>query len=175
MANEPRMFREDELELLVADRVAKETAELETKVSELEAEVADLRTKHETAEALKVAAEQAAAEAAAKLEELTGEVEQSRADKAAAVKAERAAKIRELTSDDFVTAEREESYAAMEQAAFDDLVAQLEAAATKRAANPPKPSTETAAFTGGSPAAPKAPADGSTSVLSRFLAASAGL
>ena len=143
---EGRTFTEGETYALVADNVARETAALEAKKAEmqttitsLEAEKAELQTQLDLAVAGKEKAEQDFEDYKA---------EQARVAEVAARQEERVAKVREAAShlkDDFFTDERAARWAAMEQAAFDDYVAEL--AAVSEGVKPAEetPSAETAA------------------------------
>lgn len=143
---DPKTYTEDEHLAVLADRVAKETAELTTKVTELEAANVALKASNDVLEA-----EKAGLNTSLETERAAFVAFKEELEKAAAISAvteERAAKVKELTpfAPDFVTPERSATWATMEQAAFDALCEGLEAA--KPAAGSAR---EAAAFSGGAP------------------------
>lgn len=120
---EARTFSEEEHTAIVADRVARETAELEgqnqtlqEQVTALTTEKAELQTRLDTAEVARAAAEQALADYKA---EVTATAEK------AARRAERLASVREAAKhmpDAWFTDQRADEWAAMEQASFDSFL-----------------------------------------------------
>jgi len=170
---EPRTLTEDEAYAIVADRVAKETADLNAKVTTLTAENTDLRNKLDTSEAALVA-EKAARETAEKAfetykteEAAKREVAKLATDRVAAIKTANPA----LESDaEFFTPERAARWGAMSQPDFDDLLAQFGRMAGPAPADGGKP-RETAMH--GAP--PKDPAtESKTSAGRGFLTAIQG-
>jgi hypothetical protein len=168
---EPRMFTENEHLAVLSDRVATETSELTAKNADLLAEIANLKIERDTAEASRLAAETARDTVASDFE--TFKSDSSSAAAIAAVKDERKAAVTKLTAEDFVTAERADEYAAMEQAAFDAFISTLTAAveAAGKVTQPTGTPTENASFGGGAPAAPVTPGT-KTNVAGQFLAMS---
>lgn len=96
VAEQGRVFSEEELVAITADRVTRETAELTSKVETLEGEKTDLGNKLDVETAAREAAEQKAAKAETDLQEFKDGVEAEKA--AAARKDERLAKVREAAS-----------------------------------------------------------------------------
>jgi chromosome segregation ATPase len=93
---DPRTFTEDELEAITADRVARETAELNEKLETVTKDRDEAQSKLDVEIAAKEAAEQAAAQAKAEHEEFVQKAEAEQA--ALAKKDERVAKVREAAS-----------------------------------------------------------------------------
>jgi len=123
---EARTFSEEEHTAILADRITRETAEIATEKAALEAQVetlttekAELQTKLDASEVAKAAVETEFANYKADLE--------AKAEIAARTD-ERVAKVREAAAhmaDDWFTEDRAQTWAAMEQAAFDGYVAEL--------------------------------------------------
>lgn len=128
MADE-KAYTEAEHIAILADRVAKETADLTALRDQLSSEKDELATKLDVAESAKVAAEQAAEEAKKALEQFQAEVEQER--EAAARKDERLAKVREnashLGEDFFEDEARVKRIVAMKDEDFEGYLADLSA------------------------------------------------
>jgi len=130
MAESPvkdRVFSEDEAYAIVADRVARESAELKDKITTLESEKAELANKLDVEIAAREAAELKAKEADTKHEEYLAQVEAEKA--ALARKDERLSKVREaashLTDEFFEDESRVNRIVAMDDEAFDGYVADL--------------------------------------------------
>ena len=107
MADDDRQFSESELTAIVADRVARETADVQAERDQLQASNDDLQNKLDVETSAKEAAEQRAAEAEKSLEDYKAEVESEREQSAR--KDERIAKVREAAdhlSDDFFKDEK---------------------------------------------------------------------
>lgn len=107
MADDDRTFSESELTAIVADRVARETADVAADRDQLKAENEELSTKLDVETSAKEAAEQRATDAERALEDYKTEVEAAR--EAAARKDERIAKVREAAAhlgDDFFADEK---------------------------------------------------------------------
>lgn len=159
-----KKFSEDEMALLLADRVAKETADLTAERDSLKAERDELATKLDVETAARGAAEQ-------KVEELQKEFETFKADleslrEAAERKDERIAKVKEAAAhlgDDFVTDEaRVKRIVAYSEEDFEGYLADLKAAApTKATPGVPRES----ALSGSTPAGD----GGTTSAARGFL------
>ena len=151
-----RVFSEDEAYAIVADRVARESAELTNKIATLESEKAELANKLDVEIAAREAAEQAAKDAETKHEEYLAQVETEKAQ--AAKKDERLAQVKEAAShltDEFLQDEsRVARIVAMDDEAFEGYVADLRETAEK-APKPDdsKPPRETAME--GNPVTPK--------------------
>ena len=139
-----RTLSQDEHNAIVADRVARETAQLASEKAALESENTELKTKladaesaRETAEAAKATAEQA----------LTERTEADERQKAAAERYdERAKKVREAAyhlKDDFFTPERLQRAAAMEDERFEEYVKELAEMAEASGKAKPDPTKET--------------------------------
>lgn len=145
VAADGRTFTEGETYALVADNVARETAslqaekaELETTVTTLKAENADLQNQLDVAVAAREKAEQDLVDYKADLEEKAAMAERREA---------RVAQVREAAAhlkDDFFTDERAQRWAAMETAEFDTYVAEL-AAVSAGVTTSTQPTAETAA------------------------------
>jgi chromosome segregation ATPase len=122
-----RVFSEDEAYAIVADRVARESAELKDKITTLESEKAELANKLDVEIAAREAAELKAKEAEAKHEDYLAQVEAEKA--ALARKDERLSKVREaashLTDEFFSDESRVNRIVAMDDEAFDGYVADL--------------------------------------------------
>lgn len=135
-----RVFSEDEAYAIVADRVARESAELKDKIATLESEKAELANKLDVEIAAREAAELKAKEAEAKHEDYLAQVEAEKA--ALARKDERLSKVREaashLTDEFFADEARVARIVAMDEEQFDGYVADLR----ETAANAPKPDGE---------------------------------
>ena len=172
---EPRTLTEDEAYAIVADRVAKETAELTKKNADLMASNTDLQNKLDTAEAALVA-EKAAKETAEKAFETYKTEEAAKREQAALadtrVEAIKTANPALKDDKDFFTPERAARWAKMDQTDFDDLLAQFGRFATKPGEAPKddKGARETAML--GSP--PKDPGTDTTSAGRGFLTAIQG-
>jgi len=139
-----RTLSQDEHNAIVADRVARETAQLtgekarlETENTELKTKLADSEKARETAEAAKATAEQA----------LTEKTQADERQKAAAERFdERAKAVREAAyhlSDDFFTKERLERAAQMEDERFAEYVKELAEMAAASGKDKPDPTKET--------------------------------
>jgi chromosome segregation ATPase len=128
-----RVFSEDEAYAIVADRVARESAELKDKITTLESEKAELANKLDVEIAAREAAELKAKEAETKHEEYLAQVEAEKA--ALARKDERLSKVREaashLTDEFFQDESRVNRIVAMDDEAFDGYVADLRETAEK--------------------------------------------
>lgn len=122
-----RVFSEDEAYAIVADRVARESAELKDKIATLESEKAELANKLDVEIAAREAAELKAKDAEAKHEDFLAQVEAEKA--ALARKDERLSKVREaashLTDEFFEDESRVKRIIAMDDEAFDGYVADL--------------------------------------------------
>lgn len=163
-----KTFSEEEHLAILGDRVANETAELTAKVATLEAENATLMTQNDTLEAAKRAAEQAKADVEQEFADF--KVETERAAEIAKVRDERAAQVKGLVGDDFVTEERADRYAAMPESEFAAFVADLQdAKPAKTEGEPSAPSTREAAMSG-SPAQSSAGTSGGPSTARELLA-----
>lgn len=126
----PRTLTEHEAYAIAADRVQRETADLNAKVETLTTEKAELSSKLDVAEAT-LAIEKTAREKAEKdLEDFKGQVETER--QVASRRDSRTAKVREVAAHlpaDFFTDERITRWALMDDAAFDATVAEMAALA----------------------------------------------
>lgn len=145
-AKESRVFSEDELVAIASDRVARETAELTTKIEELTSEKTELANKLDTEIAAREAAEQRATAAEQKHQEY---LEQLEAEKAAAArKDERLTKVREAAShlpETFLEDEqRVERIIAMDETHFEGYLSDLRDAAANAPSGESTPPRETA-------------------------------
>jgi len=122
-----RVFSEDEAYAIVADRVARESADLRTQIETLGKEKDELANKLDVEVAAREAAELKVKEAEAKHEEYLAQVDAEKA--ALARKDERLTKVREAAShlsDEFFEDEsRVKRIIAMDDEAFDGYVADL--------------------------------------------------
>lgn len=125
--SEPRIFTEDEMNAVLADRVAKETASLSENVAALTAEKADLAAKLDVAEATKVALETEKAAAVKEFEDFKASLEAEKAQ--AAKKDERLAAVKvaasHLTDEFFTDEDRIARIVAMSDDSFAGYVADL--------------------------------------------------
>lgn len=186
-----KVFDQEQLEVLTASAVEKETAALVAEKAELTARVDELTVASETLaaekaslqdridvlEAEKAAAEKAATDAQAAFDAYKN----AEAEKAAAEvrKSERLAAVKAAATnvaEDYFTEERVARWAEMSQESFDVLVADISEAAAKTAqetaseSNSADAARETAAFKGG-----EAPTSQSASALKGFLTATGKL
>lgn len=126
-----RTFSEDEAYAIVADRVARETSEMTSKIQTLEAEKADLANRLDVETAAREAAEQRATAAEAKHEEFLKALETEKAKESR--KEERLAQVREaashLTDEFFKDESRVDRIVAMEDDVFEGYVKDLRDAA----------------------------------------------
>lgn len=126
-----KTFTEDEHTAILADRVAKETADLTATVESLTAQVTELQNRLDVTESAKVAAEQSAKAAEEAHEAFKNEVEEREA--AAARKDDRLAKAKEVAAhlgDDFFADEaRIARIVAMKDEEFTSFVGDLAATA----------------------------------------------
>lgn len=142
-----RTFTEQEAYALVADNVQRETAAAAAQVETLTSEKAALETRLEVAEAA-LASEKARADGAIEWHEaFVAQVEREKAN--AGRRDARVAKVREtakhLKEDDpFFTPERADRWAQMDDAAFEDYIAELAAVSTGVSASEGAPPRETA-------------------------------
>lgn len=122
-----RVFSEDEAYAIAADRVARETAELNQTIETLKAEKADLETKIDVEVAAREAAEQRAKAAEEAHEKFVADLEAEKA--AESRKADRLAKVREAAShlpDSFFEDEaRVQRIVAMDDEHFEGYLADL--------------------------------------------------
>ena len=145
-ATEPRVFSEDEAYAIAADRVARETSELNEQITALQAEKAELATKLDVEIAAREAAEQQVTAAKAEHEEFVAGIEAEKARLAR--KDERISKVREaashLSDEFFADQGRVERILAMDDDAFDGYIADLKDAATHAPQPDGQPPRETA-------------------------------
>lgn len=132
-ATDPRVFSEDEAYAIAADRVSRETAELNGKIEELQRQVAALTAERDEA-ANKLDVEITAREAAEKKhEDFLAELEAEKAKQSK--KEDRLAKVREAANhldDDFFADEaRVDRIVAMDDEVFEGYVSDLKVAAAK--------------------------------------------
>jgi chromosome segregation ATPase len=127
-AEAPRHMTEHEAYAIAADRVVRETADLNEKVSKLESDVTELKAKLDVSEAA-VATEKAARETADKaLADFKAEAETQK--EIAARRGEREKKVREVAKhmkDDWFSEERIGRWASMEDAQFGEYIAEIAA------------------------------------------------
>lgn len=132
---EGRVFTEGEAYALVADNVARETAEFKAQVDTLQTEKSDLQTKLDVLETEKAAAEQRAEKAEQDLATYKAEVEQEKAQEAR--KAERLAEVAkanpvlDLSSETDAGRERQGRIAAMSDEAYAAYLADMREVASK--------------------------------------------
>jgi chromosome segregation ATPase len=140
-----RVFSEEEAYAIAADRVTRETSELEKRITTLESEKAELANKLDVEIAAREAAEQKVTAAEAKHEEFLAQAEAEKA--ALARKDERLTKVREaashLTDEFFKDESRVERIIAMDEEAFDGYVADLRDAAATAPVSDGTPPRET--------------------------------
>ena len=143
--NTVRTFTESEAYALVADNVQRETAARQATIDALTSEKAALDTKLEVAEAA-LATEKARADGAIQWHDAV--LAQHETEKAQeGRKAERVAKVRETAkhlTDEFFTDDRATRWSAMDDAAFNDYVAELAAVSTGVVVDATQPPRETA-------------------------------
>lgn len=127
MADDNKTFSQDEHIAILADRVARETADLTAERDQLKTEKADLESKLDVETSAKAAAEQAKADAERELAEFKAQVDGER--EAASRKDERIAKVREAAKhldEGFFTDEaRVARIVAMEETTFEGYVSDL--------------------------------------------------
>lgn len=147
-----KKFSEEEMALLLADRVSKETADLTTERDALKVERDELASKLDVETAAKVAAEQKATDVQAEFDKFKADLEDLR--EAAERKDERLDKVKEVAAhlgEDFLKDEkRVERIVAMSDELFEGYVADLKAAAPAAPAGTPIPRESAMSTTGGS-------------------------
>lgn len=152
---EPRTFTENETYALVADNVARETADLTAAKATLETEKAELQTQLDVAITARDAEKARADKAETDLVAFKATLETEKANAARAD--ERVTKVRAAAThmgDEFFTAERAARWSAMDDEAFGSLVAELAAVATGAPAAAAPGVPRESAMTGQPPAAP---------------------
>lgn len=149
---EDKKFSEEDMALLLADRVAKETADLAAERDSLKAERDELATKLDVETAAKVAAEQKVVETEKAFEDFKTGLEALR--EAAERKDERLDKVKEVAAhlgEDFLNDEKRVArICAYDDEAFEGYLADLKAAAPAAGATPVVP--RESAMTGSEPA-----------------------
>ncbi len=166
MADDDRTFSESELTAIVADRVARETADVAAERDQLKAQNDELQNKLDVETSAKEAAVQEASEAKTALDEYKGEVEREREQSAR--KDERVKKVREAAShlsDDFF--EDEKRVARLVAMSDDDFAGYLDD--MRQTASKTSSTTTTSEVPRETAMNGNEPGDTSGSAVSRFL------